>query len=47
MSTVAEIEAAVKALSREQQEELFTFLAEQIGRPIPAPVGEERTPSPP
>jgi hypothetical protein len=41
MSTVAEIEAAVEALSREQQEELFTLLAERIGRPIPAPVGEQ------
>jgi len=32
MSTVAEIEAAVKALPRAQQEELFAFLAERIGR---------------
>jgi len=32
MSTVAEIEAAVKALPREQQEELFAFFAQRIGR---------------
>jgi hypothetical protein len=32
MSTLAEIEAAVKALPRTQQEELFAFLAERIGR---------------
>ena len=31
MSTLAEIEAAVKALPRTQQEELFAFLAERIG----------------
>jgi hypothetical protein len=31
MSTIAEIEAAVKALPRAQQEELFAFLAERIG----------------
>lgn len=30
MSTLAEIEAAVKTLSRSQQEELFAFLAESI-----------------
>jgi hypothetical protein len=32
MSTLAEIEAAVKALPRTQQAELFAFLAERIGR---------------
>ncbi len=32
MSTVAEIEAAVRELPRAQQEELFAFLAERIGR---------------
>ena len=36
MSTLAEIEAAVKALPRPQQEELFAFLAKRIGRPIVA-----------
>jgi len=33
MSTLAEIEAAVKALPRTQQEELFAFLAKRIGCP--------------
>jgi hypothetical protein len=33
MSTLAEIEAAVKTLPRSQQEELFAFLAERIRRP--------------
>jgi hypothetical protein len=32
MSTLAEIEAAVKTLPRSQQEELFAFLAERIQR---------------
>jgi hypothetical protein len=32
MSTLAEIEAAVKNLPRRQQKELFAFLAECIGR---------------
>jgi len=32
MSTLAEIEAAVRSLPRWQQEELFAFLAESIGR---------------
>ena len=32
MSTLTEIEAAVKTLPRSQQEELFAFLAERIGR---------------
>lgn len=32
MSTLAEIEAAVKTLPRLQQEELFAFLAERIQR---------------
>ena len=31
MSTLAEIEAAVDALSREQKEELFLFLAARLG----------------
>lgn len=41
MSTVAEIKAAVKSLSHEQQEELFTFLAERIGRPSTGPANGE------
>jgi len=40
MSTVAEIEAAVKALPRSQQEELFAFLAKRIGR---SPAGQAGT----
>ncbi len=32
MSTLAEIEAAVRSLPRSQQEELLAFLTEQIGR---------------
>jgi hypothetical protein len=32
MSTLTEIEAAVKTLPRSQQEELFAFLAKRIGR---------------
>ena len=41
MSTVAEIEAAVKALPREQQEELFALLAERIGRSSVGQAGAE------
>lgn len=32
MSTLAEIEAAVETLGRPQQEKLFLFLAQRIGR---------------
>jgi hypothetical protein len=41
MSTVAEIEAAVKALPRPQQEQLFALLAKRIGRSSAAPAGSE------
>ena len=41
MSTIAEIEAAVKALPRAQQEELFAFLAEKIGSSSAGPAGAE------
>jgi len=41
MSTVAEIEAAVKALPRAQQEKLFALLAERIGRSSASPPGAE------
>jgi hypothetical protein len=41
MSTVAEIEAALKALPRAQQEELLTLLAESIGRSPANPAGVE------
>jgi len=41
MSTVAEIEAAVKALPRSQQEELFAFLAKSIGRSSVGQAGAE------
>ncbi len=41
MSTVAEIKAAVKSLSREQQQEVFAFLAEWIGRPSSDPANGE------
>ena len=41
MSTLAEIEAAVKALPRTQQEELFAFLAKRIGRPSASAVDAE------
>ena len=52
MSTLAEIEAAVKALPRTQQEELFAFLAERIGvlrssalmRKMPSPRSLARMP---
>jgi hypothetical protein len=36
MSTLAEIETAVKSLSRREQEELFDFLAGQIKQTFPA-----------
>ena len=36
MSTLQEIEAAAEKLPRSQQEELLAFLAEQVGRVLPA-----------
>lgn len=41
MSTLTEIEAAVKTLPRSQQEELFAFLAERIGRSFAAAAAAE------
>lgn len=41
MSTIAEIEAAVKALPHAQQEELFAFLAERIGSSSNGQAGAE------
>ena len=38
MSTFAEIEAAVEALPRPQQEKLMALLAERIGRRLETPI---------